>query len=341
MVNNLKDIRISVVIPMRNEEKYISRCLESLIAQDWQGGSLEIIVVDGFSGDNSKEIVEGMMSQFSCLKLLENPRFITPVSLNIGVKAATGEVVIILGAHSYVARDFISKNLHYLNTMVVDCVGGSIAPIGDSYQGDAIALAMSSPIGVGNAFYRYSKVQRLVDTVQFGAYRKEVFSRVGYFDEELVRNQDFELNHRIVSTGGRILLAPEVHGFYIVRSSIPKLFKQYFDYGYWKTKVILKEVSAFRFRYQIPPVFILTLGITGILGIFIPMMWSLFRGILILYGTLVLLASIKISINNGLKYIPVLPFAFITLHFGFGLGLITSWLQRLNAKRNGNVTITL
>jgi hypothetical protein len=214
-------------------------------------------------------------------------------------------------------------------------VGGSIAPVGDTYQGEAIALAMSSPIGVGNAFYRYSKVQRLVDTVQYGAYRREIFYRIGYFDEELVRNQDFELNHRIVRTGGRILLAPQVHGYYVVRSSIPKLFKQYFDYGYWKTKVISKEVSAFRLRYQIPPIFIVTLAVTGLLGFFIPMMWSLFQGIVILYAGLVLFTSLRISLNNGLKYLPVLPFAFITLHFGFGLGLITSWIQRLIKKGNG------
>jgi glycosyltransferase involved in cell wall biosynthesis len=317
MVNGPDDMRVSIVIPMRNEEKYIGDCLESLLVQDQNGETLEVIVVDGASEDSSREIVESMVPRFTQLKLLQNPRRITPVSLNMGVKAAAGEVVIILGAHSYVAKDFVSKNLHYLNTMVVDCVGGSIAPVGDSYQGVAIALAMSSPIGVGNAFYRYSKVQRLVDTVQFGAYRRE-------------------LNHRIVSTGGRILLAPEVHGFYVVRSSIPKLFKQYFDYGYWKTKVILKEIGAFRLRYQIPPIFILTLLISGLLGIFSPAMWSFFQGILALYGALVLLTSVKISLNSGLKFLPVLPFAFITLHFGFGLGLITSWTQRLIARTNGN-----
>ena len=284
----MSETTVSIVIPMRNEEKYIGNCLDSLLAQEGDGGSLEVVVVNGESEDGSKQIVENMMPIFPRLKLLDNPRHITPVSLNMGVKAATGDVIIILGAHSYVAKDFISKNLHFLDTMAVDCVGGSISPVGDTYQGEAIALAMSSPIGVGNAFYRYSKVQRLVDTVQFGAYRREIFYRIGYFDEELVRNQDFELNHRIVSTGGRILLAPQVHGYYVVRSSIPKLFKQYFDYGFWKTKVISKEVGAFRLRYQIPPIFIMALAITGLLGLFMPMLWSLFQGIVILYAGLVL-----------------------------------------------------
>ena len=332
MVNKLNETRVSIVIPMLNEEKYIGKCLMSLVNQDWEGPPLDVIIVDGLSQDRSQEIVKGFMSNFSLLRIIENPRRITPISLNMGVKASTGEIIIILGAHSYVAQDFISKNLYYLNTMVVDCVGGSISPIGDSYQGDSIALAMSSPIGVGNAFYRYSKVQRLVDTVQFGAYRRDIFEKVGFFDEDLVRNQDFELNHRIVSTGGRILLAPEVHGYYVVRSSILKLFKQYFDYGFWKTRVILKEVSAFRLRYQIPPIFIVSLAITGIIGLFSPMFLSLFKSILFLYGSLVLLTSLKISINNGIKYFPILPFAFMTLHFGFGLGLIASWCQRLFSK---------
>ena len=331
----MSETTVSIVIPMRNEEKYIGKCLDSLLAQEWDGGPLEVVVVNGESEDGSKQIVENMMPIFPRLKLLDNSRRITPVSLNIGVKAATGDVIIILGAHSYVAKDFVSKNLHFLDTMAVDCVGGSISPVGDTYQGEAIALAMSSPIGVGNAFYRYSKVQRLVDTVQFGAYRREIFYRIGYFDEELVRNQDFELNHRIVSTGGRILLAPQVHGYYVVRSSIPKLFKQYFDYGFWKTKVISKEVGAFRLRYQIPPIFIMALAVTGLLGLFMPMLWSLFQGIVILYAGLVLFASLRISLNSGIKYLFVLPFAFITLHFGFGLGLITSWIQRLIEKSNG------
>jgi len=319
---------VSVVIPMRNESKHIKKCLNSLLSQDWSGSKIEIIVVDGNSDDNSYEIVKEILSDYKNFKILENDKKITPISLNMGVKSANGDVIIILGAHSYVAKDFVSKNIHFLNTMEVDCVGGSISPIGDSYQGSAIALAMSSPIGVGNAFYRYSKVQRLVDTVQFGAYRKEVFNRIGYFDEELIRNQDFELNHRIVSTGGKILLAPQVNGYYVVRSTILKLFKQYFDYGYWKTKVISKEIGAFRLRYQIPPIFILTLLISGFFGIFIEFMMNIFILIFFLYSSLILITSFKISLYSKFKYFPVLPLAFTSLHFGFGFGLIISWIKK-------------
>lgn len=324
---------VSIVIPMRNESKHIKKCLDSLLDQDWIDSKIEIIVVDGESDDNSYEIVKKTLLNHSNFKILHNPKKITPISLNIGVKAATGDVIIILGSHSYVAKDFISKNIHFLNTMEVDCVGGSISPIGDSYQGNAIALAMSSPIGVGNAFYRYSKVQRLVDTVQFGAYKREVFNRIGYFDEELVRNQDFELNHRIVSTGGKILLAPQVNGYYIVRSTIIKLFKQYFDYGYWKTRVVSKEIGAFRLRYQIPPIFILTLLISGFLGIFISIIMNFFIFIIFLYSFLVTITSLRISMNSNFKYFPILPLAFISLHFGFGLGLITSWIKKILKKK--------
>ncbi len=323
---------VSIVIPMRDESKHIKKCLDSLLCQDWVGSNIEIIIVDGESKDNSYEIAKETLFNYSNFKILHNPKKITPISLNIGVKAARGDVVIILGAHSYVAKDFVSKNIHFLNTMDVDCVGGSISPIGDTYQGNAIALAMSSPIGVGNAFYRYSKVQRLVDTVQFGAYKKEVFNRIGYFDEDLVRNQDFELNHRIVSTGGKILLAPQVNGYYVVRSTVNKLFKQYFDYGYWKTRVVSKEIGAFRLRYQIPPLFILTLLISGFLGIFIPIFFIFFNVIIFTYSFLVLMTSLRLSMKSNLKYLPILPLAFMSLHFGFGLGLIYSWIKKYLKK---------
>ena len=164
-----------------------------------------------------------------------------------------------MGAHSFIHRDFINNGvLALVNTDAV-CVGGPIENIGNSYIGRAIALAMKSSFGVGNSLFRISKKRKYVDTVAFGAYRKKVFETVGYFDESLVRNQDFEFNQRIVKFGYKILLTPEITSYYYARNSLSQLFEQYFYYGYWKEKVIRKNASSFKFRYQIPVMFIVVM----------------------------------------------------------------------------------
>jgi glycosyltransferase involved in cell wall biosynthesis len=314
--------KVSIVIPMRNEESYIRECLNSLVNQDYDRALLDIIVIDGKSEDGSKQIVEEFVDKFDNISLYENVKKITPISLNLGIRKATGEIIIVLGAHSYVETDFVTKNLEYLQTTRADCVGGTIQTVGKTFQSKAISLAMSSPFGVGNSLFRFSKSPSYVDTVAFGAYRREVFDKIGMFDETLVRNQDYEFNHRLVSNGGKIYLTPDIKSYYYARESIPKLFKQYYSYGCWKAKVVKKHGSAFRFRYQIPPLFILTLLITGLAGIRFPIARYVFLGVLEAYALVLILVSLRTAIGSRLRYLVTLPFAFLSLHFGFGLGFI-------------------
>ncbi len=323
---------VSVIIPMRNEEAYIRECLASLMRQDYDNDLLQIIIVDGASEDKSREIVQEYIDQFKNISLYENPKKITPISLNLGIQKATGEIIIILGAHSYVEKDFVTKNVEYLRKTDADCVGGTIQTIGRNYQSKAISLAMSSPFGVGNSLFRFSKTPSYVDTVAFGAYRREVFDKIGLFDETLVRNQDFELNHRLVSNGGKIYLTPDIKSYYYARESIPKLFKQYYLYGCWKAKVVRKHLDAFRFRYRIPPLFIATLLVAGIAGFVSPIARFVFFSILAAYGLVVLLVSLRTAVGSRLRYFFTLPLAFLSLHFGFGIGFlhwtIKNWLHR-------------
>ena len=252
------DILVSIIIPCYNEENFIGECLQSIVDQSYPPELIEVIVIDGNSTDKSVSIVNKYSSLAKITQLI-NPQKITPISLNIGVKAATGEIIVILGAHSFIHRDFINNGvLAFVDTDAV-CVGGPIENIGNSYIGKAIALAMQSAFGVGNSLFRISRKRKYVDTVAFGAYRKEVFEAVGYFDESLVRNQDFEFNQRIVKFGYKILLTPEITSYYYARNSLPQLFKQYYFYGYWKEKVIRKNASSFKFRYQIPVIFIVVM----------------------------------------------------------------------------------
>jgi len=317
------DIHVSIVIPCFNEEKFIGECLSSIVNQLYPRNLIEVIVVNGNSTDSSVDKIKEFHSKLSNLILLDNPKRITPVGLNIGVKNAKGKIIVILGAHSYIADNFIQNAVKELNQTDADCVGGPITNKGTTFVGKAIALAMQASFGVGNSLFRISNKKQYVDTVAFGAYRKEIFEKIGYFDESLTRNQDFEFNQRIIQSGKKILLTPAISSFYYCRSSLPKLFKQYFLYGFWKGKVVKKNLSFFKVRYQIPALFILTILMLGVGGVFYHFLWCLLGCLLIIYLFLSSSVSIYLGMIKNLKYIPILPFVFATLHIAFGFGLLS------------------
>jgi len=328
---------VSIVIPCYNEEKYISACLQSIVGQSYLADLIEVIVVDGNSNDNSVAIVQKYFGKLHQLAQLKNPQKITPISLNIGVKSASGEIIVILGAHSFIHNDFVKNAVLALEDTDAVCVGGPIKNIGKSYTGRAIALAMKSSFGVGNSLFRISRKRQYVDTIAFGAYRKEVFEVVGYFDESLVRNQDFEFNQRIVKFGYKILLTPEITSYYYARNSLPQLFKQYFYYGYWKEKVIRKNISSFKIRYQIPVMFIIIMLSLFIGGFCFDSLWNYLGYLLCAYGSISLLFSLYTGKSNNYKYITILPLVFFTLHFAFGFGLLGGIFRNIIMKKNNDI----
>jgi len=199
---------VSVIIPCRNEEKYIGKCLDSLVKQDYPKDKLEVLVVDGMSEDKTREIIEEHIKKYSFIKLLKNPRKFTPFGLNIGIKEAQGAIIIRMDAHAAYEKDYISKCVKSLEKYKVDNVGGIMKtlPANSTLISKAIALSLSSPFGVGNAYFRIgSKEPREVDTVFGGCYRREIFEKIGYFNENLPRGQDMEFNLRLREFGGKIL----------------------------------------------------------------------------------------------------------------------------------------
>lgn len=314
---------VSIVIPVRNEERYVSRCLDALLQQEGLAAPLEIIVVDGLSDDRSREIVTCYTnSGQGAVRLLANPRRITSSALNIGIAAARGEVIIILGAHTVVAPDFVAESLAALGRSAADCVGGTLTTVGESDIARAIALAMSSPFGVGDARFRYSNVEGFVDTVAFGAYRRAVFARIGLFDEELVRNQDDEFNYRLRESGGRIYLAPSIRAKYFSRSTFTRLFSQYLQYGFWKVRVAQKHPRMMQWRHFVPAAFVSALAGLGLLSLFSnSARWAL-AALLSVYLAASLATSTAIAAKRGWRYLPLLPLAFACLHFGYGVGFL-------------------
>ncbi len=318
---------VKVVIPCRNEEAYIGRCIDSLLQSELQDVSLIIAVVDGMSDDGTREIVARYASLHSSVQLVDNPQRTTPFALNLGLRTMDYDVGIILGAHAEVEPDFIMRNLRVLlEHPEVGCAGGIITNVHENDLSQVISMAMASPFGVGNAYFRTGGKAGYVDTVAFGAYRREVFEQCGFFDEELIRNQDDEFNYRIGLKGFKIYLEPAIRSRYFVRGSFTKLYKQYFQYGYWKVFVNKKHRAITSLRQLAPPLWMLFVMI-GWIGFFVhPYLGYAYIGLLLTYlgiAKYVALTSSRFRINLMLK----LLWCYCILHGSYGLGYLKGILH--------------
>jgi glycosyltransferase involved in cell wall biosynthesis len=316
---------VSIVIPCRNEEGFIAACLDSVLANDYPPDRLEVLVVDGMSEDRTRAIVEDYVARHDRLKLLDNPRKITPTALNIGIAHAKGEIVMRMDAHSHYPRNYVSGLVAWQEKSGADNVGGTwtTLPANDTCMAHAIAIGLSHPFGVGNAHFRIGvREPRWVDTVPFGCYRREVFDRIGVFDEDLVRNQDDEFNLRLISRGGKILLVPDITSCYYARDSLKRLARMYYQYGYFKPLVVRKVGRVMTLRQVIPALFILTLAGSAALAPFFHAMRIAMASVLALYLVGVVGCSTLVAFTRGLRYAPALCAVFPVLHVSYGLGFL-------------------
>lgn len=313
---------VSVVIPCRNEKDYIGKCIDSFLVQTYPKELFEVIICDGMSNDGTREVMNKYEKENENVRIINNMELTAPKAMNLGIKNSTADIIIIFGAHAYADKDFIKNNVQMINKdSQVACVGGPIETINSSIKGKAIALAMSSPFGVGNALFRYAKKEIYVDTVAFGAYKRSILDKIGYFDDELVRNQDDEINFRVIKNGYKILLSPLIKSYYYSRDSLKKLWKQYFQYGFWKVRVIQKHGKTASLRHLVPLVFVLT----NILGLIFSVFFKPIRVLWLLEIFLYLICNIAFSFklcrdeNKALKYVPII---FPILHISYGLGFL-------------------
>lgn len=329
---NVQKPSVSITIPCRNEEEYIGKCLDSILALDYPKDRLKVYVVDGKSEDKTISIVREYSSEHEHIKLLENSKQFTPFALNIGLKADDSDVKIILGAHSEMQEDYVKLSVAILQSKPdVGCVGGIIKNVYQNKASEVIGLAMSSPFGVGDAKFRTGDFEGYVDTVAFGAYRREVFERVGFFDEDLTRNQDDEFNFRLIKEGFKIWLSKGVKSNYFVRGSYGKLFKQYYQYGYWKVFVNVKHQTVTTVRQLIPLFFvlyILALPLLGLIGKKAFAIGSLVFPIYLGGGMMFALKKTK----NFLQIFSVIK-VFMILHVSYGFGYLTGVKQFLIFRR--------
>lgn len=312
---------VAIVIPCRNEEHYIAKCLDSILRQDYPAGKLSVYVCDGKSTDTTQQIIATYCEKHPGIHLLINEKQSTPYALNLGIRSSSADIVIILGAHSELYPNYVSNCVNaFSNAPSIMCTGGIIENVYENETAEIIGKAMSSGFGVGNAHFRTGNKDGFVDTVAFGAYKRELFGKIGLFDEELVRNQDDEFNYRILANGFKIYLSKNIRSKYYVRAAYDKLYKQYKQYGYWKVYVNKKHKAITTARQLVPLFFVLFIYGGALLSFF-----HLFFAICYLSGLLVykLMSFISASkVANGFLQIRKVMFAFLILHYAYGIGYL-------------------
>jgi glycosyltransferase involved in cell wall biosynthesis len=329
-------MKISVICPVYNEEKYIGGCIESLMKQDFTWDESEIILVDGFSSDRTRQIIEEYIEKYPFIKLLDNPRKITPVSLNIAIRAAQNDIIFRIDAHTTYPPSYFSVLSKHLIELNADNVGGicRTLPGGKGLVPECIAKVMSSVFGMGNSYFRIgaSKIMK-VDTVPFGCFRREVFDRIGFFDEELIRNQDDEFNGRIIKNGGKIYLIPDVVIDYYARDKVSKLSQMFYQYGLFKPLVNKKLGSSATVRQFFPLLFVLL-----IIAALIFLTFNLpFYEVLLAGLGLYLILSISFAVKEGdtMNQSLIIPVLYFILHVSYGWGYMRGVFRFLILKKAG------
>jgi succinoglycan biosynthesis protein ExoA len=316
---------VSVIMPVFNEASYLERSLGAVLKQDYPLDRMEVLVSDGMSNDGTREIVQRLShSEGRSVMLIDNPQHIVPTAMNAAIKKAKGEILIRIDGHSLPDTQYVRKCVEYLMQSKADCVGGATTSVGETYTGKAIALAVSSPFGAGSSPFRtgtnHSGPKRF-ETLQYPAFLRNVFDRVGLFNERMVRHQDYELHYRIRKIGGKILLYPDLKVQYFVRKSLASLWKQYWQYGLWKGRFLRLHPDSVKIRHAIPALFVLSLIVPLVLALFFPPSAQLTVMLFTVYLFYLLLMTLLFTLRGHGKFAPILPIVFATLHFSYGTAM--------------------
>lgn len=314
---------VTVIMPVRNEADFIARSLGAVLAQDYPPERVEIIIADGMSSDATRAEIARLAAQHPerMITVIDNPRHIVPTGMNLAQRMARGEIVVRVDGHCEIAPDYISQCVAHLQRGEADGVGGPIETVGQTPYSQSIALAMSSWFGVGGSAFRTVKNRALyADTVAFPAYRRAVIERVGAYDETLVRNQDDEYNYRLRKLGFRLLLTPKIRSRYYSRATLRKVWRQYYQYGFYKVRVLQKHPRQMSLRQFVPPIFVATLALGGVFSVFSPAMRLLWSVVVIAYAVVNLSVSAALAARHGWQHLLRLPFIFAALHLSYGLG---------------------
>lgn len=340
-MNDAPPISISIVAACRNEAAHIADFLDSLLAQDMNGMEWEAIVADGMSDDGTPEILRSYTLTHPRLQVIRNPERIVSTGLNAAIRAARGEIILRMDAHTRYAPDYCRRCVEGLLRTGADNAGGPARTCARGVRARAIAAAYHSRFSTGGARFHDESFEGWVDTVPYGCWRKTTLMRLGLFDESLIRNQDDELNLRLVRGGGRIWQSPAIRSWYAPRAGLRALFRQYFQYGFWKVAVIRKHRIPASLRHLVPAAFVIANAVllagAAIAAAGGSVEWlRAFAGLWVAmscaYGVLIVVAAVAVAAQKGIEMLPYLPPVFAVYHVSYGLGFCAG-LLRFSSRR--------
>ncbi len=330
------EVIVSVVMPVYNEEKYVEKCIESLLAQTYPKENMEWIFVDGMSTDRTLEILRRYVERYpDLMRIIANPKRNVPCAMNLGIEGSRGKYLVRLDAHSSYAEDYISKCVYYLENTDAENVGGVAETKAVGTVGKAISKMLSSKFGVGNSQFRTNGKSGYVDTVPFGAFRREIFRKYGGYDERLIRNQDNEMNFRIRKNGGKIYLSDEIKLSYYCRNDVKGIVSMAMTNGKWNVITMKMCPGSMGLRHFVPLVFVLSLIGLPLLGIAHWAFLALLGAELLLYALLDAMFSIKKASSFVEFWLLVALFPIFHVSYGFGsIGGIFKLFQKKYRKND-------
>ena len=323
--------KVSVIVPCYNEQSTILSMLKAFRAQTFPRTEMEVVIADGMSTDGTRAAIAVFQKDYPDLevRVVENDRRSIPSGVNRAIEAARGEIIIRFDAHAEPYPDYVANSIAAHQAGRGANVGGvwEIRPGAEGWIANSIAVAAAHPLGVGDALYRHAKHAAEVDTVPFGSFRRALIEQVGFFDETLLTNEDYEFNARVRKAGGKIWLDPSIRSIYFARSTLLELVRQYWRYGFWKWRMLRRYPDTLRWRQALPPLFVLSLiGLTG-LSIVVPSAGILLAIELLSYFSIMILAGLHAALQQRKAYlIPGLPLAIFAMHIAWGSGFLWSLL---------------
>lgn len=335
---------VSIVVPCRNEAAYVRPLLDSILANQYPRDRLEVLIVDGMSDDGTRAVIADYASRYPLIQLLDNPARTTPCALNLGIARARGTIIMRMDAHDYYPPNYIADLVDWLERTGADNVGGArvTLPADATATAHAIAAVLTHPFGIGNARYRLGTNEpREDDTVPLGCFRRDVFERVGLFDEELVRNQDDEFDFRLMRAGGTMLLVPGVVSYYYARRSLRELARMYYQYGYFKPLVARKIGRIMTLRQLVPPLLVSSVITTALLAPWVTTARALLALVLTTYLAANVACSAGVLVRRGVGTGLRVAAAFVVMHVSYGLGFLRGVLDFLVLRRSGGIAVPL